>query len=331
MDYVKLGNSGLEVSKICLGCMSFGESDRGINQWTLGLAESREIIRHALELGINFFDTANQYSNGSSEEIVGQVLKEAMEEGITSRDELVIASKVYYSMYDGPNSKGLSRKTIMQEIDKTLQRMQLDYLDLYIIHRLDHDTPIEEIMKALHDVVESGKVRYIGASSMYAWQFLKCQQTAKENGWTQFISMQDLQNLLYREEEREMIPLCKDLKVGMTPWSPLASGRLVRDATIATNRYQVAEENKELATDQERGDLEIIKRVKELAEKKGLTKTQVALGWLLNKDYVSAPIIGATKKEYLDDAINALNVTLSDEEMHYLEEPYIVREIAYFR
>ena len=331
MEYTKLGNSGLEVSRLCLGCMSFGELDRGLNNWTLPLEESREIIYHALDLGINFFDTANLYSDGTSEEILGQVFKDAIAEGKTTRSELVIATKAYYAMYDGPNSKGLSRKSIMREIDNSLERLQMDYVDLYIIHRLDHDTPMEEIMKALHDLVESGKVRYIGASSMYAWQFLKCQQIAKENGWTSFISMQDLQNLLYREEEREMIPLCQDLKVGMTPWSPLANGRLVRDPKTTTSRYDAASALIEPQTDLERGDLEIIKRVAEIADRKGITKTQVALGWLLNKDYVTAPLIGATKKAYLDDAVGALSVQLTVDEINYLEEPYVTRPIAFFR
>lgn len=330
MKYTKLGKSGLEVSKIALGCMSFGEPERGMNTWSLPLEESREIIHHALSLGINFFDTANQYSDGSSEEIVGTVLKEAIEAGLATREELVIASKVYYAMHDGPNSKGISRKSIMREIDNSLERLQMDYLDLYIIHRLDHDTPIEETMKALHDLVESGKVRYIGASSMYAWEFAKCQHIARTNGWTEFISMQDLQNLLYREEEREMIPLCKDLGVGMTPWSPLASGRLVRNPEVSTNRYQNTTAT-EPQTDQECGDLEIIQRVATLSKKKGLSKTQVALGWLLSKEYVTAPIIGATKKVYLDEALSALEVRLSSDEITYLEEPYIVRNIQYFR
>lgn len=325
MKYVKFGNTGLEVSRICLGCMSFGEPDRGMNQWTLDEEKSREVIKHALDLGINFFDTANQYSNGSSEEIVGRALKD-----FANRDEIVIASKLYYSMYDGPNSKGLSRKCIMREIDKTLERLQTDYLDLYIIHRLDHDTPIEETMEALHDLVKSGKVRYIGASSMYAWQFSKCQYIAEKNGWTKFVSMQDLQNLLYREEEREMISLCKDLKVAMTPWSPLSGGRLVRDpdSTTTRSKTQGSATNNSF---QEEGDKEIIKRVAQVAKDKGISKTQVALAWLLSKDYITAPIVGATKSKYLDDAIGALSVSLTPEEITYLEEPYITREIAYFR
>jgi len=328
MTYTKLGNSGLEVSRLSLGCMSFGEPDSGMNQWTLPLEESREIVYHALDLGINFFDTANQYSNGSGEEILGQILKDAMAEGRTTREELVVATKAYYAMYDGPNAKGLSRKSIMREIDQSLARLQMDYVDLYIIHRLDHDTPMEEIMKALHDLVASGKVRYIGASSMYAWQFLKMQQIAKENGWTPFISMQNLQNLLYREEEREMNNLCRDLKVGTTPWSPLSNGRLVKDLGETSGRFGTINEP---STDRERADVAIIKRVAEIAEKKGVTRTQVALGWLLSKDYVASPIVGATKKHYLDDAIGALDVVLTEEEITYLEELYEVRPPAFFR
>lgn len=328
MKYTKLGNSGLEVSRLSLGCMSFGEPERGMNQWTLPLEPSRAIVYHALDLGINFFDTANQYSNGSGEEILGQILKDAIAEGKTTREALVVATKAYYAMYDGPNAKGLSRKSILHEVEQSLERLQMDYIDLYIIHRLDHDTPMEEIMKALHDLVESGKVRYIGASSMYAWQFLKMQKIAEENGWTKFISMQNLQNLLYREEEREMNPLCRDLGVGTTPWSPLSNGRLVKGLGEVSSRFGTIETP---TTDRERADVEIIKRVAEVAQNKNVTRTQVALAWLLSKDYVASPIVGATKKHYLDDAVGALEVTLTDEEIAYLEALYEVRPPAFFR
>ena len=317
MEYVKLGNSGLEVSRICLGCMGFGETHNEQNARTLSLEEARPIINYALDLGINFFDNANQYSNGTSERIVGQVLNEAITLGKVDRDELVITSKLYYPMAEGPNHKGLSRKIIFSEVEKSLERLQLDYLDLYIIHRFDYTTPVEETMEALHDLVKLGKVRYIGASSMYAWQFQKCQYIAEKHGWTKFISMQDLQNLLYREEEREMIPLCKDMGVGMTPWSPLAHGRLVKE---------IDELNNETAE-----DVEIIHRVHELALKKKVPRAAIALAWLFTNKQVTAPIVGASKMTHLDDAMMSLEVELTKEEKAYLEEPYKFREIAYFR
>lgn len=334
MEYVKLGNSGLDVSRICLGTMSFGAPGKMVQSGSLSLDEARPIVRRALKLGINFFDTANIYSEGDSETILGALLNEAIDEGIVTRDELVIATKVYYSMFKGPNSKGLTRKTLLQEVENSLKRLGMDYIDLYIIHRLDHDTPVEEIMSTLHSLVESGKVRYIGASSMYAWQFLNCQNIAEKHGWTKFISMQDLQNLLYREEEREMIPLCKSTGVGMTPWSPLASGMLVRDLTKPSTRFNegmVEKMKQEPTTDIERGDREIIRRVGEVADRLGLSRVQVVLGWLLNKPYVTAPIVGASKVKHVEDAVSALGVTLNSEDMQYLEEPYVVRQVQFFR
>jgi aryl-alcohol dehydrogenase-like predicted oxidoreductase len=324
MEYVKLGNTGLEVSKICLGCMGFGVPEQGREKWTIPEEEAREVIKHALESGVNFFDTANLYSAGSSEEILGRALKD-----FADRDEVVIASKVYFPMHEGPNAKGLSRKTIFTEVENTLKRLGTDYLDLYIIHRLDHTTPIEETMEALHDLVKSGKVRYIGASSMYAWQFSKAQYTAQINGWTKFISMQNLYNLLYREEEREMIPLLRDQKVAMTPWSPLSGGKLVRAPGTETARTQATGSNKE--DKYADTDNEIIKRVAEIAEKRGITKGQVCYAWELSKPFVTSILVGANKAKYLDDAIGAMDVKLTEEEIAYLEEPYVVRETFGFR
>ena len=326
MKYIKLGNTGLEVSKLCLGCMGFGEPGRGREEWSLNEEESRKIIKHALDNGINFFDTANYYSFGSSEEILGRTLKD-----FAKREEVVIASKLYFPMHDGPNSKGLSRKCIMTEIDKTLERLQTDYLDLYIIHRWDYNTPIEETMEALNDLVKMGKVRYIGASSMHAWQFAKANHIAETNGWSKFVSMQNLYNLLYREEEREMVGLLKDMKVAMTPWSPLAQGRLTRDLNEVTARSKQETlgslQNKYISE----VDNEIIKRCHEIAERKGISRGQVAMAWVLSKDYVTSPLIGSTKIKYLDDAIGALEVKLSDEEIKYLEECYVAHEIVGYK
>ena len=325
MEYVKLGNTGMEVSKLCLGCMGFGEPERGREKWSIGETESREVIKKALESGINFFDTANLYSSGSSEEIVGKALKD-----FANRDEIVLASKLYFPMFDGPNAKGLSRKSIFAEIDHSLKRLQTDYLDLYIIHRWDYGTPIEETMEALHDLVKMGKVRYIGASSMHAWQFAKAQFIAEKNGWTKFVSMQNLYNLLYREEEREMIPLLQDQKVAMTPWSPLAGGRLTRDIGAITARASQAVQA-DLPAYIVASDNEVISRVHKLADERGITRGQVATAWMLSKDYVTAPLIGATKVKYLDDALGAFEVALSAEEIKYLEEAYVPRNITGYR
>jgi aryl-alcohol dehydrogenase-like predicted oxidoreductase len=318
MEYVKLGHTGMDVSRLCLGCMSYGMSERGGHQWVLNEQESRPFIKRALELGINFFDTANVYSNGSSEEIVGRALKD-----FAKRDEVVIATKVHGRMRPGPNGSGLSRKAIMSEIDNSLMRLGTDYVDLYQIHRWDPHTPIEETMEALHDVVKAGKTRYIGASSMYAWQFLKALNVAERNGWTRFVSMQNYLNLLYREEEREMLPLCKAEKIGVIPWSPLARGRLTRDWEETSARSQTDEFAKRLYTAMAEADRKVVERVAEVSANRGVPRAQVALAWVLQKEPVSAPIVGATKMHHLEDAVAALSIKLSPDEIASLEEPYI--------
>jgi len=323
MQYVRLGNSGLEVSRICLGCMSFGDPDAWIHKWVLNEEESRKVIKRALELGINFFDTANVYSLGISEEILGRAIRD-----FAKRDEVVIATKVFFKMYDGPNSEGLSRKAIMREVDNSLKRLGTDYIDLYIIHRWDYNTPIEETMEALHDVVKAGKVRYIGASAMYAWQFQKALYTAEKHGWTRFISMQNHYNLIYREDERELIPLCKDQNVSLTPYSPLAAGRLCRKWEADTLRYQTDQIAKRKYDSTYETDKTIVERVEEIAKNHGVSMAQIALAWLLHKEQVAAPIVGVTKISHLEDAVNALSVSLSEEEIAYLEEPYVPHKIV---
>jgi aryl-alcohol dehydrogenase-like predicted oxidoreductase len=323
MEYVKLGNTGMDVSRVCLGCMSFGDSNKWIHQWVLDEEHSRPIIKKALELGINFFDTANVYSGGTSEEILGKALKD-----YANRDEIVIATKVHGKMHDGPNGAGLSRKAIMSEIDKSLKRLGTDYVDLYIIHRWDYNTPIEETMEALHDLVKAGKTRYIGASAMYAWQFQKALHVAEKNGWTRFVSMQNHLNLLYREEEREMLPLCREEKIGVTPYSPLASGRLTRDLSVTTHRLETDKIAKSKYDATAETDIVIVERVAEIAEKRGVLRIHVALAWLLQKSPVTAPIIGATKISHLEDAAGALSVKLTPEEIAYLEEPYVPHAIV---
>lgn len=325
MEYTKLGNTGMDVSRICLGAMSFGDPEKWIHKWVLNEEESRPIIKRALELGINFFDTANIYSIGKSEEILGKVLEE-----YANRDEIVLATKVHGHMFDGPNGGGLSRKAVLSQIDQSLERLQTDYVDLYITHRWDYDTPIEETMEALHDIVKSGKARYIGASSMYAWQFQKAQNIAEKNGWTKFISMQDHLNLIYREEEREMIPYCLSEKISLTPYSPLASGRLTRDLSIQTKRTEtdkIARLKYDKTADQ---DLEIIERVAQLAERYEVSRVYVALAWLLQKEGVAAPIIGATKLEHVETAVAAVDFKLTPEDVQFLEEPYIPHRIVGF-
>jgi aryl-alcohol dehydrogenase (NADP+) len=317
MDYVNLGSTGLQVSRVCLGCMSFGEPDRGNHSWTLSEEQSRPLIRQAVEAGINFFDTANVYSAGSSEEIVGRALAE-----YGDRDELVIATKVHGQMAPGPNGGGLSRKAIMSSIDASLRRLGTDYVDLYQIHRWDPRTPILETMTALHDVVRAGKVRYLGASSMWAWQFSKAQHLAREAGLTPFVAMQDHYNLLNREEEREMLPLCADESSAVLPWSPLARGRLTRDWDETTNRSGQDPFGSGLYSDPNEVDREIVRRVAEIAEAHGVPRAQVALAWLLSKPVVSAPIVGVTKDRHLDDAVAAVDLHLSAEEIARLEEPY---------
>ena len=326
MEYVKLGNTGLEVSRICLGCMGFGDAERWIHPWVLDEERSRPIIKKALELGINFFDTANSYSGGASEEIVGRALKD-----YANRDEVVIATKVYFPMRKGPNSGGLSRKAIMSEIDKSLKRLGTDYVDLYQIHRWDYNTPIEETMEALHDVVKAGKARYIGASSMSAWQFQKALYVAEKNGWTRFVTMQSHYNLIYREEEREMLPLCKEEKIGVIPYSPLASGRLARDWSETTHRSETDQVAKAKYDATANTDRLVVERVAAIAEKRGVSRAQIALAWLLQKEPVTAPIVGATKMSHLEDAVAALSIKLTPEEIAFLEEPYVPHPIVFYR
>lgn len=325
MQYVRLGRTGLEVSRICLGCMSFGESGRGSHPWTLDEESSRVIIRQAVEAGINFFDTANVYSLGSSEEIVGRALAD-----FTRRDEVVVATKVHGRMGEGPNMAGLSRKAIMTQVDASLRRLGTDYIDLYQIHRWDPRTPIEETLEALHDVVRSGKVRYIGASSMFAWQFSKSLHTSEVRGITRFVSMQDHYNLLNREEEREMLPLCEDQGIGVIPWSPLARGRLARPWDETTSRSETDEFGR-LLYDTAPGDREIVDRVGDTARARGVSRAQVALAWVLSKPIVTAPIVGATKPLHLQDAIAALELNLTEEEIAALEEPYRPHPVVGFR
>ena len=318
MEYARLGNTGLKVSRLCLGCMGFGDAERWIHKWVLNEDASRPIIQKALEMGINFFDTANVYSLGASEEILGRALKD-----FAKRDEVVIATKLHGKMREGPNGSGLSRKAILSEIDKSLKRLETDYVDLYIIHRWDYETPIEETMEALNDVVRAGKARYIGASAMWAWQFQKAQRVAEKNGWTRFVSMQDHYNLIYREEEREMLPFCRDEKIGVTPYSPLASGRLTREwdseKTMRSETDQIQKMKYDAAADSDRP---VVERVAELAKKYGASRAHIALAWLLQKDPVTAPIIGATKISHLEEAIGAFAVKLTPEDVTYLEEPY---------
>jgi aryl-alcohol dehydrogenase-like predicted oxidoreductase len=325
MDYLKLGGTGLEVSKICLGCMTFGEPDRGNHSWTLREEESRTLIRQAIDLGINFLDTANTYSDGSSEEIVGRAIRD-----FARRDDIVLATKVFNRMRPGPNGAGLSRKAIFDEIDNSLRRLGTDYVDLYQIHRFDHTTPIEETLEALHDVVKAGKARYIGASSMYAWQFAKMLYTSRANGLTPFVSMQDHLNLLYREEEREMLPFCQDQKIAVIPWSPLARGRLTRGWDEKTARSETDEFGKTLYRQAQDADRTIIGIVGKLAAKHGVSRAQIATAWILQKSAVTAPIIGASKADHLIDAVGALSVKLAPEDVAALEEPYVPHRIEGF-
>jgi aryl-alcohol dehydrogenase-like predicted oxidoreductase len=326
MDYVNLGPTGAKVSRICLGCMTYGEPGRGNHEWTLSEEESRPFLRKAVESGINFFDTANVYSNGHSEEIVGRALRE-----YGKRDELVVATKVHGRMRPGPNGAGLSRKAIMAEIDNSLTRLGMDYVDLYQIHRWDNDTPIEETLEALHDLVKAGKVRYIGASSMYAWQFSKALYTAERNGWTKFVTMQNHLNLLNREEEREMLPLCRDQGIGLIPWSPLARGRLTRPAEEETARTQTDKFGATLYEKTAEADRLVIEEVGNIAQERGIPRARVALAWVLAKPQVTAPIVGASKPHHLDDAIAALSLKLSDEEIERLEAPYVPHGVVGFR
>jgi 1-deoxyxylulose-5-phosphate synthase len=324
MDYVKLGSTGLEVSRICLGTMSYGESARGNHPWSLGEDVAREHISHAIDLGINFFDTANVYSDGTSEEYIGRVLRE-----VARREEVVIATKVHGRMHAGPNGGGLSRKVILAEIDNSLRRLGTDFVDLYQIHRWDASTPIEETLEALHDVVKAGKARYIGASSMYAWQFSQALYLADLHGWTRFVSMQDHYNLLNREEEREMLPLCADQGIGVLPWSPLARGRLTRDWDSTTERSETDEFGKTLY-DTSASDRTIVERVAAVAQARGVPRAQVALAWVAQSSAVTASIVGATKLSHIDDAVAALSLGLNEGEIAVLEEPYVPHAVAGF-
>ena len=330
MEYRRLGTSGLTVSRICLGCMSYGDPAATLPgeplrwEWALREDESRPFFERALGLGINFFDTANVYSFGASEEITGRALRD-----LARREEVVIATKVWGVMRPGPNGRGLSRKAILHEIDASLKRLGTDYVDLYQIHRWDDATPIEETMEALHDVVRAGKARYLGASSMQAWQFAKAQHVAEVHGWTRFVSMQNHYNLLYREEEREMVPLCRDEGVGLVPWSPLARGHLARGPEAkGTKRSETDRFGKTLYSPMAEADRRVIAAVDETAKKRKLPHAQIALAWLLQKDGVTAPIVGATRMEHLEAAVGALGVRLSGEELTALEAPYVPHPVA---
>jgi 1-deoxyxylulose-5-phosphate synthase len=316
VKYARLGRTGLEVSRICLGCMSFGDASKGFHPWAMDEAAARPFFERTVDAGINFFDTANIYSGGTSEEFLGRALKH-----LVDRDDVVIATKVHGAMRRGRNAGGLSRKAILTEIDHSLRRLDVDYVDLYQIHRFDPVTPVEETMEALHDVVRAGKARYLGASSMWAWQFAKMQHAAERNGWTPFVSMQDHYNLLNREEEREMLPLCADQGVGVIPWSPLARGRLARpwgEQTVRSDSDPFG-----AALYQDASDQRIVGAVADVAASRGVPMAQVALAWLLSRPVVTAPIIGATKLEHLEDAIAAINLDLTAEEIAVLEAPYV--------
>ena len=325
MRYTKLGHTGLDVSRICLRCMTYGVPERGTHPWTLDEQASRPFFRRALELGINFFDTANVYSDGTSEEFLGRAIRD-----FSSRDEVVIATKVHNRMRPGPNGAGLSRRAILGEIDNSLRRLGMDYVDLYQIHRWDSETPIEETLEALHDVVKSGKARYIGASSMFAWQLSKALHLQKEHGWSRFVTMQNYYNLLYREEEREMMPLCVDEKVGVIPWSPLARGRLTRDWDESSYRKETDEFGATLYARTADADRIIVERVAALATKRSIPRAQIALAWELSKPFITAPIVGASKPNHLEDAVAALDVNLTPEEIAFLEEPYVPHQVTGF-
>ncbi|HWU57869.1 MAG TPA: aldo/keto reductase [Microbacteriaceae bacterium] len=324
MEYRKLGSTGLDISPIAIGCMTYGDPKRGNHPWSLGEEQSRPLIKQAVEAGINFFDTANVYSDGSSEEIVGRALAD-----FANRDEVVIATKVHGRMRPGANGAGLSRKEILHEIDQSLRRLGTDYVDLYQIHRWDNSVPIEETLEALNDVVKAGKARYIGASSMYAWQFSKALHLQRQNGWSRFVSMQNHYNLLNREEEREMYPLCADEKIGAIPWSPLARGRLTREWDTTTTRSQTDEFGKTLYAmhDNDRAIVDVVARV---AAERGIPRAQVALAWVSSNPVVSAPIVGASNAQQLQDAVDSLDVSLTADEIARLEEPYLPHPVAGF-
>lgn len=323
MRTTRLGRTGLEISRLCLGCMSYGEPARGNHPWTLGEELSRPFLKRALDLGINFFDTANVYSDGTSEAFVGRALL-----GYAPRHALVIATKVHGRMHPGPNGAGLSRKAILGEIDASLKRLGTDHVDLYQIHRWDPHTPIEETMEALHDVVKAGKARYIGASSMYAWQFAKALHVAERHGWTRFVSMQNYLNLLYREEEREMLPLCRDQGIGVIPWSPLARGRLTRDWDAPSARAETDDFGRTLYARTADADRQVVEAVGRVAARLGRPRAQVALAWVLRQQPVAAPIVGATRLEQLDDAVAALDLVLSPDDVAELEAPYVPHAVV---
>ncbi len=332
MEYVNLGRTGLKVSRICLGCMTYGrppapdEPKAGRHLWAMNEQESQPFLRQALDLGINFWDTANVYSSGDSERVVGKFLK-----ANTRREAIVLATKVQGVMRDEPNGSGLSRKAILFELDQSLQRLQTDYIDLYQIHRWDYGTPIEETLEALHDAIKAGKVRYIGASSMYSWQFAKSLYLADLHRWTRFVSMQNHLNLLYREEEREMLPLCKDQGIGVIPWSPLARGRLTRPwQSEKTKRSETDRFGNTMYSRTEEDDKHVVNRLGEIAKKRGVPQAQIALAWLLNKPEVTAPIVGATKQNHLEDAVAAVSLKLTSEEVSALEEPYTPHPVLGF-
>jgi aryl-alcohol dehydrogenase-like predicted oxidoreductase len=325
MDYINLGKTGLKVSRLCLGCMTYGAPEKGSHSWALNEEQSRPFIKKALELGINFFDTANVYSGGASEEVVGHAIRD-----FAKREELVVATKVYGVMREDPNGRGLSRKAILTEVDASLRRLGMDYIDLYQIHRWDYQTPIEETLEALHDVVKSGKARYIGASSMYAWQFCKALYLADLHRWTRFVSMQPHYNLIYREEEREMLGLCQTEGIAVLPWSPLARGRLTRpwESEPSTARGRTDEFGKGLYRATQEADKQVVDRLSQLADTRGLPRAQIALAWMFSQPAVTAPIVGATKPHHLEDAVGALSVKLSAEEIDALEEPYIPHPVV---
>jgi aryl-alcohol dehydrogenase-like predicted oxidoreductase len=325
LHYVKFGSTGLDVSPLCLGCMSFGLPDRGNHTWTLDDEQSRVLLRQAFEAGINFVDTANVYSDGTSEEIVGRAIKD-----FARRDEIVLATKVNGRMRKGPNGGGLSRKAIFAEIDDSLRRLGTDYVDLYQIHRWDGSTPLNETLEALHDVVKAGKARYIGASSMYAWQFAKALYTSRLHGWTEFVSMQNHLNLLNREEEREMMPLCRDQGTAVIPWSPLARGRLTRDWDETTERQRTDDFGKNLYVQAVDADRHIVEAVGKVARNRNMSRAQVALAWVRQSPGVTAPIVGATKPQHLSDALGALELVLTTDEIAQLEAPYVPHQISGF-
>lgn len=322
MEFVKFGNTGVDVSKLCLGMMSFGKPgpEHGLFPWAVDFDDAKPIFRQAIEHGINYFDTANVYQNGTSEEITGKLIREFD----LDRDDIVVNTKVRMEMrHDRPNGSGLSRKAILSEIDKSLSRLGLEYVDLYTIHRLDPLTPMEEIMEALHDVVKSGKARYIGASTMYAWQFERMQNIAETNGWTKFVAMQNHYNMIYREEEREMIPLCQDRKVALTPWSPLAGGRLAHPWGTVTPRVKIDEVSKAVWDSTNDLDKVVVDNVEAMAKDRNISMAQMSLAWMLSKPYITAPIIGTTSPHHVDEAVAALDLQLTDDEVQALESPYV--------